>query len=136
MPGLTTLDQDNPWVLVQSFLQPFPEQWKHDILAVMRVTMTEYDLYQYQLDDIIIHEIAQSMHVQKNRGEAHEYFQCVEGFSGWAMLTLEMRKAQLKAVALDKKYDVELDLGTSRGFIKNIYALRRLLKSGLFWQRC
>lgn len=49
-------------------------------------------------------------------------------------MTLEMRKVQLKAVALDKKYDVELDLGTSRGFIKNIYALRRLLKSGLFWQ--
>ena len=119
---------------MQSYLQRFPEQWKHDILAVMRVTMTEYDMYQYQLDDIIIHEIAQSMHVQKNRGQAHQYFQCVEGFSGWAMLTLEMRKAELKAVALDNKSDDELDLGMSSGFFNNLYPLRRLLKGGLSWQ--
>ena len=96
--------------------------------------MTEYGKYQYELDDIIIHEFAQSMHFQKSRGQSQHAFHRVEKFSGWAMLTLQMRKAELKAVALDKKYDDKLDLGSTRGFIKNLYALRRLVKGGLFWQ--
>eukprot|EP00974_Lingulodinium_polyedra_P112725 10908187-Lingulodinium_polyedra.AAC.1 len=110
MPGSTVLDKEDPWLTVCTFLLQLPLEWKRDMLTVMRATMTEYDTYQYELEDIIIKEIAQSMHFQQHRSPSHAAFDCVEGFSGWSMLTAEMRKAKLKAVALDKKYDVVLDL--------------------------
>ena len=133
MPENTPLPNDGAAALlkIQKILSNFPDdvlaRWEETMSKVVPQLMVE----SYTLDMMIMMELIQYFKVMKSHEEEHLQF--AEGMSGCQQMSRTFRKADLRGVALDKRYDKCLDVTTINGFAIWLCVIRRLAARGLFW---
>eukprot|EP00959_Pyramimonas_sp_CCMP1952_P454626 9470194-Pyramimonas_sp.AAC.1 len=102
--------------------------------ALLLEAAPNYCEYMYALEDIIMMELLQMFKLMAVPDhETNWKFDFVEGFSGRQRLSQAFRRQRLHGVALDNRYNDDLDFSKKKGFFAFLCAARCLVPGGEFW---
>lgn len=116
---------------IESRLSYMPWKWQLAILALLNAAFPEYSARDYSLTECMHMEILQAawcaeQHIQR-------CLHAVDHHSGKQALTRAYIRQGLKAVALDRKYDENLEFSKPSGTRAALFSIRYLLPEGMAW---